>query len=153
MYGEEKNIGLSIIGLSHRLRRKADEVAASFGEESITGVQGFIIGYIYKNMCHGNFIFQRDLEKKFGISRSTTSGILNLMEKKGLIQRCSVAHDARLKQILLTEKTQKIQKEIFRQMCEMDQKLVGTLSKEEKDQFFHIIKKLNEILNISEKKK
>ena len=44
------------------------------------------------------------MEKEFRINRATASGILSLMERKGLIQRSSVSHDARLKKLELTPK-------------------------------------------------
>ena len=43
--------------------------------------------------------FQKDIESEFSINRSTTSEMLKLMCKKGMIQRVPVAHDARLKKI------------------------------------------------------
>ena len=47
-------------------------------------------------------MFQRDLQAHFSVRRSTVTGLLQLMEKKGLITRSSVAQDARLKKIQLT---------------------------------------------------
>lgn len=48
-------------------------------------------------------IFQMDIEEHFGITRSTASRVLSLMEKKGLMERISVPQDARLKRIVLTD--------------------------------------------------
>ena len=48
-------------------------------------------------------VFQRDIEREFSITRSTVTNILQLMERKGYIQRLSVPQDARLKQLVLTE--------------------------------------------------
>ncbi len=48
-------------------------------------------------------MFQRDIEREFSITRSTVTNILQLMERKGYIERRSVPQDARLKQLVLTE--------------------------------------------------
>lgn len=46
-------------------------------------------------------IFPQDIEQRFGVTRSTSSRVLGLMEQKGLIARESVKRDARLKKIVL----------------------------------------------------
>ncbi len=53
-------------------------------------------------------IFPQDVERRFGITRSTSSRVLALMERKGLIVRESVPRDARLKKIVLTDKSRDI---------------------------------------------
>ena len=72
----------------------------------MTGTNGWIIGYIARNSDRP--VYQRDLEREFGITRSTASKVVILMEKKGFIRHESAPHDARLKQLLLTERSQKI---------------------------------------------
>ena len=49
-------------------------------------------------------IYQKDLEKKFSVTRSTASKVVKLMVQKGLIVREEVESDARLKKLILTEK-------------------------------------------------
>ena len=63
-------------------------------------MQGWIIGYLYQN--RDKEVFQRDIQEQFSIRRSTVTGILQLMEKNGLITRSSVERDARLKKLELT---------------------------------------------------
>ena len=50
-------------------------------------------------------IFPQDIEQRFGVTRSTSCRVLGLMEQKGLIARESVKRDARLKKIVLTDKS------------------------------------------------
>ena len=65
-------------------------------------MQGFIIGYLCSHS--DSDVYQRDIEGEFKIRRSTATGILNLMEKNGLIERKLVSCDARLKKLVLTQK-------------------------------------------------
>lgn len=71
-----------------------------------TGGNAHIIMFLARNRDRD--IYQHTIEQKFCISRSTASRVLALMERKGLIVRESVAHDARLKKIVLTEKADAI---------------------------------------------
>ena len=48
--------------------------------DSVTGTNCWIIGYIAGK--EGEDVFQRDLEKKFGITRSTASKVIGLMVQK-----------------------------------------------------------------------
>ena len=55
-------------------------------------------------------IFPQDIEQRFGVTRSTSCRVLGLMEQKGLIAREPVKRDARLKKIVLTDKSRHIEK-------------------------------------------
>lgn len=96
----EKDCGLWINVLSHKLKKRMNANMQSLG---ITGVQSRVMHYILVKCADGP-VFQRDVESAFGMSRSTATGILQLMEKNDLILRESVASDARLKSLIPTEK-------------------------------------------------
>lgn len=97
--------------------------------ETVTGNNGWIIGYLAENAKKD--IFQKDLEDRFSITRSTASKVLSLMEQKGLIERQAVAQDARLKKIVLTEKAWKIKELMWEDAKRMEQTLIGGFSDEE----------------------
>lgn len=99
-------IGLEIRSLNNLIRRYFDFASHRKEIETITGNNGWIIGYLSENADKD--IYQKDLEDHFTITRSTASNVLSLMEQKGLIQRQTVAQDARLKKIVLTEKAKKL---------------------------------------------
>ena len=90
----------------------------------------------------------KDIEKEFSINRSTTSEMLKLMCKKGMIEREEVEYDARLKKIVLTESSRNHNRQIEDKMKEMHQKLIKDLSEEEINTFIKISDKL--INNIKE---
>ena len=84
------------------------------------------------------------MEKEFGITRSTASRVLVLMEEKGLVKRLSVEHDARLKKLVLTEKSTQMG-EAMRQIGEKtDAKLLEGFSEEEKEQLYSFIDRMVE---------
>lgn len=100
----ERRIGLEIKQLSNLIKRSLDAHQAQ-PPQGITAVQGWVIGYLYEHgVLARQAVFQRDLEREFQIRRSSVTGLLQTMEKNGLIVREAVDHDARLKKLTLTER-------------------------------------------------
>jgi DNA-binding MarR family transcriptional regulator len=99
-------VGRELHSLENLIRRYFEFSSHRKEVETITGNNGWIIGYLSEN--GDKDIYQRDIEKHFTITRSTASNVLKLMEQKGLIERRTVAHDARLKKIVLMDKARKL---------------------------------------------
>ena len=112
--------------------------------ESVTGTNGWIIGYLADNQ--GRDIFQRDLEEEFSVRRSTASKVLKLMEQKGLIRRESVPYDARLKKLVLTDTALEMHSHVVRDSERLEAKLTKGLTDEELQTFFAIAEKIKDNL-------
>ncbi|BCN31355.1 MarR family winged helix-turn-helix transcriptional regulator [Anaeromicropila herbilytica] len=138
---KKRTIGFEIKTVSNLIKRKIDEIVAVNSDHEITGMQGWIIAFLYDNTEHQD-IFQRDLEKKFQIRRSTATGILQLLEKKQYIVRVPVDHDARLKKLVLTQKARELHERIDSQIEEFDNRLESELTKEEVEILFGILGKI-----------
>lgn len=71
-----------------------------------TPTQMQIIEYIleHDNKC----IYQKDFEEVLNLRRATVSGVLQTMEKNGLLERVSYSEDARVKCIILNDKARRI---------------------------------------------
>ena len=63
------NIGIELRYLNNLIRRYVDNKLHKKYIDSVTGTNGWIIGYIAD---HGD-VYQKDLETEFGITRSTAS--------------------------------------------------------------------------------
>ncbi|QIB68548.1 winged helix-turn-helix transcriptional regulator [Aminipila butyrica] len=97
-----RSIGMELRTLNNIIMRVMNNHTHKKYIDSITGTNGWIIGYIAH---HGHQdVFQKDLEQHFCITRSTASSVINLMVQRGLIERHSVPYDARLKKLVLTPK-------------------------------------------------
>ena len=127
----EKDCGMWIHILSHKLKKRMNANMQSLG---LTGGQSRIMHYILVKCAEGP-VFQRDVEKAFGMSRSTATGILQLMEKNGLIVRESVASDARLKSLIPTERAAHLDAQISESLRQGEQRLTKGLSSEQLAQF------------------
>ena len=143
---KEIRIGRELHSLNNMIMRFVDSRTNKRTVDSLTGTNGWIIGYIAKH--YEKDVFQKDLEKEFGITRSTASKVVDLMEKKGFIRRVSVPEDARLKKLVLTEKSM----EIASMMQEDREKIEGTITKGFSDEEIHLLSSFIERIkkNISE---
>ncbi|MDF1496382.1 MarR family winged helix-turn-helix transcriptional regulator [Caproiciproducens sp. CPB-2] len=137
---EKMRIGLELRSLNNMIRRYFEFSSHKNEIETITGNNGWIIGYLADNADKD--IYQKDLEDHFTITRSTASKVLSLMEQKGLVQRQAVAQDARLKKIVLTEKAWKI-KGLMREDAErMERTLTSGFTEEEVETLYSYLQRM-----------
>ena len=137
---EQYRIGWHIKVISNLIKREVGNYGCEKNPDELTGNNMFIIGYLAKN--EGKDVFQKDLEEVFSVRRSTMSAIILRMEKKGFLTRESVARDARLKKLVLTEKGKKIHEMIESRITDTEEKLASGLSGEEKETLFLLLEKL-----------
>lgn len=141
MASENRSMGFRLKSVNNMIRRSLDTQFAENGIVEICGMQGPMIGYIY-DKSQVQEVFQRDLEKEFNIRRSTATVMLQNLEEKKLIVRVPVAHDARLKKIVLTEKAIEQHRLIRERIDAFNDKIEAGISMEEKQEFFRILGKI-----------
>ena len=134
----EKDCGVWINILAHKLRKRMNAGMQSAG---LTGVQSRVMHYILVHCADGP-VFQRDIESAFELSRSTATGILQLMEKNGLITRSSVEQDARLKKLELTPRAIELHERIERSVRQVEERISHCLTPEEKETFIQLCEKI-----------
>ena len=135
----EDSLGNYIHILSRQLKREMDFKLTKYG---ITGVQSAMIGFIYEKSKKKN-VFAKDIEKNFDIRRASIAGMLQNMEKNGLIKRETVGGDARLRRIVLTQKALEIRKEVQKSIRNVEQQAVEGLTKEEVRNYVELTKKMS----------
>lgn len=143
----ENDIGLAIRRLDNLIKRDVENSRSRIGAEHAKGVHGWAIDYFYENRDRD--IFQRDFEEKFSVRGSTASRMLKTMEQKGLVERLSVASDARLKKIVLTAKAVEQHKRILAEIERREERMRRGIDRAELEVFFTVMKKLTE--NMEEK--
>ena len=137
---QKKYLGIEISRTGNILKRNLCNDEASRRIDEATGQNSWIIGFIGPHSDRD--VFQRDIEEKFSIRRSTVSSMLKLMEKKGLIVRESVSYDARLKKLTLTPKAQDMYMEMITNINNSEKQLRRNISDEELEEFFRILEKI-----------
>lgn len=142
---EKHQIGMRLRSLNNLIMRLVESSASREGNDSPTGVNGWIIRYIAEHPEKD--IFQKDLENRFSITRSTASKVLTLMERKGLIVRQSVPQDKRLRKIALTPKALEIHEKRKKGAVRFDEALTSGFSDEELNELNNYLQRMKENVN------
>ena len=136
--------------LSLMLKRLADSTLSELFDREITDVQGRVIGFLYHNQDRP--IYQKDVEAEFSITRATTSKMLTLMEKNGLIVRSTVTYDARLKELRLTEKALDYAHQVRSGLDAFEASVTQALTEEERETLLRLLRKLEDNVSSAERK-
>lgn len=113
--------------VSHEMKRHN---LSPSGDSGLTSMQRNVLGFILIGTMHRE-IYQKDLEEEFHIRKSTATGILQLMEKKGFIVRKSVKSDARLKSIVPTPKAEAYRGEVLANIHNLECRLAQNIPEED----------------------
>ncbi len=140
---KDKSIGLEIKKIDSLIVRKI----MACNKDSLcqlTPVQIVVIKYLIKNK--NSIVYQKDIEKKLGLRKSTVSGILGTMIKNGIIIRTDSSNDLRSKEIRLTETGYKLDKTMKKRAIEFEKILQNNISNEELEIFYKVTKQIQKNL-------
>ena len=99
--------------------------------DEATATNGWIIGYIGRQTEKGIAVYQRDLEERFGITRSTASRVVALMVRKGLVSRQRVPEDGRVRRLVLTERAWAMKRRMDEDRARFEKALRRGMTEEE----------------------
>ncbi len=137
---------LALRRLNSGIRRRIDSSAVCQEICTLAGANGWILGYLSDH--EGEDIFQRDLERDLGISRSGVSKIVAGLEKSGLLERAHIVRDDRLKKLVLTERGRKYTEMIRADNQQLEQQLTEGFSESDLDALQgYLTRMLNNITN------
>ena len=142
-------VGLEIKKLNNLISRNISNLKTISMLNEISNSNGFILRYIEEH--ENELVTQKDIELAFGITRSTASTVLSLMEKKELITREVLKEDNRVKKVLITEKGKSVNADIRKEIDDFEKTLISGLNEEEINQFLYYINKLKNNLKEEEK--
>lgn len=138
--------------INNLLTRRSVEKNFLTPTETLTRANTLIIKYLVNNS--GKDIFQKDVENKFGITKSTASTVLKHMEEKGFIKRKSINKDARYKKLIPTKKAEEIHAQTENVLLADQHLLLYNFTSEELTSFKNLLTKLkSNIKEINEKEK
>ena len=142
-------LGLEIKKLNNLISRNISNLKTIAMLNEISNSNGFILRYIEEH--ENELVTQKDIEVAFGITRSTASTVLSLMEKKELITREVLKEDNRVKKVMITDKGKSVNADIKKEIDDFEQTLILGLSEEEINQFLNYINKIKNNLKEEEK--
>ena len=134
--------------LSNYIMRFIDSNLKAKYNYPLTGVNGWILRFIANQEKHGKDAYQKDLEKEFGITRSTASKVILLMEEKGYVTSERVPDDIRRKRLHVTPKARETHDGMRDQMLTLEGKLLRDFTPEEKEQLTQFLLRMEK--NMSE---
>ena len=120
--------------------RKINQFHRENEVEDVTPMHEWILSYLFWHRDEP--VYQRDIEREFSITRSTVTNILQLIERKGYIERQSVPQDARLKRLVLTEKGACIREKTMQALHQTDEFVESLLTPEENAELLRLLNKL-----------
>ena len=135
-------LGFRIRSLWQQVNRLMNRHLTENDGYGLTGMQFAIVSFIAKESTERD-VFQKDLEQKFDIRKSTVTGILNTMERDGLLLRETVPYDARLRKMILTDKALQAKKNSEQVIDTVENQLSKGLTEEEIATFLTILEKIS----------
>lgn len=146
-----QRVGPAIHRLNNMLNRNITSYVRMLGIDEVSVTNGWIIRYLYDN--RDKDIFQKDIEKRFSIGRSTVTSTIQLLEKKGYVSRDAVESDARLKRVALTERGMELHQTMRKVGKELDERTLEGISDKELHTFFEVIDKIEKNLCVQQKER
>ena len=113
-----------------------------FKEFDLTASQTFSLIYLFEAKRAQKEVNQKDIEREMDVSNPTVTGILNRLEHKGLIEGVESPSDARVRNIVVTEKALEIDKQLQIKFREAEEELIASLSEKEADELQRLLKKI-----------
>lgn len=140
----KKSIGFEIKTINDLIKKRI--MCDKENDYHISHTQIKIIQYMY--IHKEEVIYQRDLEKKFDLKRSTISGIIDTMEKNNLVKRIDSKEDLRLKKLVLTDMALNKINVLVDKIVKFDKSLEKNISKKDLDTFYKVTEQIkNNIIN------
>lgn len=130
--------GKLINKISNRLRRRSKAAQESIG---ISGAKGNILSFILAEGEKRN-VYQKDVEKEFGLRPSTATEALKGLEDEGLISRVPDEKDGRYKKIVFTSRAEEVESVIRDEIMKTERQLLEGITEEEQKEFMRIASKM-----------
>lgn len=122
--------------ISNKLKRSADE---NLTKENMTIEQLMVLKMIYQN---GGSVPQKDIEREFGVRRSTVTSVMQILEKKGFIVRSTSPEDSRAKLVRLTKEGEEKNAKLISFIKTRDEKILSALTTEEQTVLMELLTKV-----------
>ena len=127
--------------LIKRLSLEIDKLSNPILEPyDLTNSQFKILKYLL--MSPPESVKQVDIEHYFSMTNPTVTGLVQKLEKKGMIERKTNPQDSRSKILCPTQKTIEMKDLLVRLGDSLEDELTGILSSEEKRELLRLLKKL-----------
>lgn len=122
----------------HAVAQTFSERLAPFG---ITPGQYGVLNCLWQNGCRT----PKEIAQTLRLENSTVSGVLDRMQKRGLIDRVVDPHDRRSVQVIATEEGRSMKDDVLRLIAELNQEILGGISPEEHATLLHCLRQIGNV--------
>ena len=133
-------VGFQAHELSKKIKTCLQNMAEDSGEDPGAVTHGWLIGYLYDH--RDTDIYQKDLEDKLHLAKSSIATILQSLEQTGYIRRETPSHDARQKKVVLTPKGCEFEQIMRRRIIATEMLVRQGIPEEDMKTFFRVMKKM-----------
>lgn len=126
----DQQVGFLIRDISHTIRRTIHfAINKKLGSEyQLTHIQNAFLMKIYNSE---DDVCQKDLENKFKVGASTTTQILQTLEKNGLIERRVSPKDKRFKTIKLTDEGIRVHLTVIEAVNDVEERIMENICEDD----------------------
>jgi len=140
---EDINQGMMIVRLLQQIKEGIKQtVRHEFKELNLTGPQGMLVG----TLAHHGKMKISDLSGRLGLSNSTISGIVDRLEKQGLVERTRSKTDRRVVYVGVTSEFKKKADNNFDQIGKKFQMILSETTPEDVEKIFEGLNLLRELM-------
>lgn len=140
----KKMLGFEIRLINNLIKGVVSRTHPDTGVRPQTQLQAGILGYLYHKKEQP--VYQKNIEEEFNISGATATNTLRVMERNGLLTRCAMDKDARLKRIMLTEPAKKGHRLAEAHMEMMEEKMMQGIERAEREELLRLLAVVRENL-------
>lgn len=142
---EEISNGLKILKLLKQIGNTIKQMMKyECKEYDITGPQGMLMGIL----AHYGEMKVSDLSQKLGLSNSTVSGILDRLEKQGLVERIRSKEDRRVVYVSVTPEFKEKFQRHFKEAERKFEELISRASQEDLNKIIEGLEVLKKVLEM-----
>lgn len=131
-----KSIGYSVMNLARQISRNVNQHIAELNDD-VTMKQGAVLYFIARS--NNEDLIQQDIAEMMDINKSATLRTIDILEKKGFVERHPVANDRRKNKIEVTKKGLKVVDAFVASIREKDKDLRKNVTEAEMVAFFKVM--------------
>lgn len=136
----EKAMGFELRRMQNMTVRYIHTEMRKAGYDEVAVMNGWILGFLAMN--RDKVVYQKDIEKRSGLARSTIANIMKQMEQSGYIERETDAGDTRLKRVTLTEAGFSMQVKLMHLIDSLHEEMETGITQEERECFYSVLEKI-----------
>lgn len=146
-----ERIGRTLYALNTTIHRFVDIYSHKRENDLLTGANTWVIHFIAEQK--DTPVHLRDIESHFGVTRSTASKVVDLLVRKGFVQRHVGKTDSRLRQLTLTKQARDLLETINADHEMLEQILLKGFTAEETATLLSYLNRMQENIDAAERER